>query len=65
MANPPMTAYQAEELGYTEGDSAGFAGDGYDAYNDQVPPEFDENYRQGYRQGYAQGQASYRRTVDG
>jgi hypothetical protein len=59
-----VTRDEAEELGFTEGDSAGFAGDSYDGYNDTVPPEVDESYRQGYRQGYAEGQAAYRRTVE-
>ena len=64
MPDPSLTPDTAEELGFETGDSDGYAGNAYDGYNDQVPPEVDENYRQGYRQGYAQGQAAYRRTVE-
>ena len=50
MPDPSLTPDTAEELGFETGDSDGYAGNAYDGYNDQVPPEVDENYRQGYRQ---------------
>lgn len=59
-----MTGDEADEAGFTKGDEDGFAGNPYDGYNDQVPPEHEERYRQGYRHGYNAGQITYRRTLE-
>lgn len=37
-----MTGDEADEAGFTKGDEDGFAGNPYDGYNDQVPPEHEE-----------------------
>jgi hypothetical protein len=57
-------AMQAEEEGFNDGETDGYAGNEYDAYKDSIPSEVDENYRAGYRQGFNEGQSAYRRTVE-
>lgn len=60
-----MNQDEAYDAGYDAGSYDGYAGNAYDAYNDQIPADVDEIYRSAYRAGYDDGQASYRRTMDG
>lgn len=59
-----MTEDEAAECGYSDGESDGYAGNGYDAYCDAVPPEHEAIYRQEYASGYYDGQLAYRRTCE-
>lgn len=60
-----MTSEQAEENGYSDGESDGFAGNAERPVNgDRLPPELRVYYRTGYREGYKDGLAAYRRTVE-
>jgi hypothetical protein len=60
----PMPKDEAYDQGWDHGNTDGYAGNAYDAYNDQIPADLDQIYRSAYRAGFESGQAAYRRTME-